>query len=82
MRRSFRRSRAQNCFEYALELLNIGVATTPPIAYIETRFGPLKGRSWYISEFVDGPVCLDYINHTATPRETAEIAARLERSFN
>lgn len=81
LRRALRRSRAQNCFEFALELLKIGVATTPPVAYIEARMGPLKGRSWYISEFVDGPLCLDYINHVASPKETAEIAARLERSF-
>lgn len=80
-RRLLRRSRAQNCFEFALTLQQLGVATAPPVAFVEERFGPLKGRSWLITEFVEGPVCLDYIQESASSREAGEIAARLERVF-
>ncbi len=81
VRRSLRRSRAQNCFDYALQLTRCKIATAPPVAYIETRFGPLKGRSWLITEFVEGSVCLDHVHQKASQSETGEIAARLERLF-
>lgn len=81
VRRSVRRSRARNCFDFARELLAAGIDTAAPIACIETRLGPLKGRSWFITEHVDGAVCLDYVLNTASQHEAAEIAARLERLF-
>jgi RIO-like serine/threonine protein kinase len=31
-----------------------GILTARPVALIEARFGPLRGRAWYISEFVAG----------------------------
>lgn len=81
VRRSLRRSRARNCFEFARELLANEIPTAAPIAYVETRAGPLKGRSWVVNEYVDGSVCLDYVLHEASQREVAELAARFERLF-
>ena len=31
-----------------------GILTARPVALIEARFGPVRGRAWYISEFVAG----------------------------
>jgi tRNA A-37 threonylcarbamoyl transferase component Bud32 len=74
-----RRSRAHNCFEFARELMAEGIATAAPIAYVESRLGPMKGRSWLISEYVEGALCLNYVKDRASQQEVAEIAARLER---
>ena len=42
-----------------MALENLGVAVAPPVAFIQEYLGTgLKGRSWYLSEFVDGPSCL------------------------
>jgi serine/threonine protein kinase len=81
VRRSMRRSRAHNCFDFAFELLRNDIPTAAPISCIEARLGPLKGRSWLVTEYVDGPVCLDYVLGKASQQEAAEIAARLERVF-
>ncbi len=81
VRRAVRRSRAHNCFESARELVAADIATAQPVAYVESRAGPLKGRSWLVTEFVEGPLCLDYALNHASRREVAEIAARLERLF-
>ncbi|KAA3626281.1 MAG: hypothetical protein DWQ08_08370 [Proteobacteria bacterium] len=81
VRRSVRRSRAQNCFDFARELLAANIATAPPVAYVEYRAGPLKGRSWVICEHVDGTLCLDYVLNEASQHEVAELAARFERLF-
>lgn len=81
VRRAVRQSRARNCFDFARELIAADIATAPPVAYVESRAGPLKGRSWLLTEFVDGPACLEYVLGHASQREAAEIAARLERLF-
>ena len=45
-----------------MTLDNLGVAVAPPVAFIQEYLGAgLKGRSWYLSEFVDGPSCLDHL---------------------
>lgn len=62
LRRTVRRSRAKNCWVQAMALENLGVAVAPPVAFIQEFLGAgLKGRSWYLSEFVDGPSCLDHL---------------------
>ena len=60
LRRTVGRSRAENCWMRAMALENLGVAIAPPVAFIQEYLGAgLKGRSWYLAEFVDGPSCLD-----------------------
>lgn len=81
VRRTVRRSRARNCFDFARELLDHGIPTAAPVACMEARLGPLKGRSWLITERVDGVQCLDYVLKEAGKREVAELAARFERLF-
>ncbi|GJL83352.1 MAG: hypothetical protein DHS20C01_29860 [marine bacterium B5-7] len=81
LRRSIRRSRAQNCFEFGLELARNDIATAPVVGFVETRAGPLRGRSWLITEYVEGSQCLSYVLDNANQRQAAEIAARLEREF-
>ena len=77
VRRLLRRSRAENCFHMARLVRQSGINTPAPIAYVEERFGPLKGRSWFISEFVEGPHCLEYICHQASDQEVRTIAQHI-----
>lgn len=61
LRRSVRSTRAAICWRMAHRFRDIGVATAPPVAMIEKRLGPLRGRSYYISEHANGIHCLDYL---------------------
>lgn len=61
LRRSLQRSRAINCWDAALRLLEGGVATPRPVGWAEQRLGPLKGRSYYISQYVSGCPLSDFL---------------------
>ena len=52
--RALRRTRATISWEIAHRLTILGIATARPVALVEERFGLLRGRAWYISEFVPG----------------------------
>lgn len=60
-RRSFQRSRASICWDAALQLLDVGVATPRPVGWAEQRLGPLKGRSYYIAEYVIGTTLSEFL---------------------
>lgn len=45
----FRSSKAQRSFEYALKLMDIGVGTPLPVAYMTERIGILFGKSYFVS---------------------------------
>tara|TARA_Y100001960_G_scaffold332324_1_gene432427 strand:+ start:8859 stop:9590 length:732 start_codon:yes stop_codon:yes gene_type:complete len=56
IRRTIRQSRAENCWIYAKKLEEMGVKVAPPIAFIQEYIkAGLKGRSWYLTEYVDAP---------------------------
>ena len=60
LRRTVRTSRAENCWHFTRTLRNLDIPVAPAVAWIqEIRVG-LKGRSWFVSEFVDGISCLDH----------------------
>ena len=52
--RALRRTRAAVSWMNAHRLWMYGILTARPVALLEERFGPLRGRAWYISEFVAG----------------------------
>ena len=59
LRRTVRRSRAENCWNHAIDLEALGINIPSPVAFIQeyASFG-LKSCSWYLYEFVDGPSCV------------------------
>jgi len=62
LRRTVRRSRAENYWMHAITLENLGIAVAPPVAFIQEYLGTgLKGGSWYLSESVVGPSCLNHL---------------------
>ena len=53
--RACRKSRAWISWDNALRLEFLGLRAPAPVALIEERLGPLRGRAWFISEYVAGP---------------------------
>ncbi|HEY8355656.1 MAG TPA: lipopolysaccharide kinase InaA family protein [Methylophilaceae bacterium] len=53
--RFWRPSRAAASWCNAHRLLMYGVVTPPPVALLECRFGPLRGRAYFVAAYVDAP---------------------------
>ncbi len=53
--RAWRPSRAWHSWVEAHRLRFLGIATPRPLALIERRLGPLRGRAWLVSEYCEGP---------------------------
>jgi serine/threonine protein kinase len=49
----FRLSKAERSYKYALELIEKGITTPFPIAYITEKKGGLFSRSFYVSSYID-----------------------------
>lgn len=76
--RYFRQSKAARSYLYSLRLLELGVGTPQPIAYIEEHlFGGLS-RSYYISQQIDYDYTLGDLLRRP-PRGAAEMIARCIR---
>jgi tRNA A-37 threonylcarbamoyl transferase component Bud32 len=54
IKRFFRRTRASRSWHYSFLFNENGIPAPRPIAYKETRIGPLRGDSYFIYEWVDG----------------------------
>jgi tRNA A-37 threonylcarbamoyl transferase component Bud32 len=52
--RAWRPSRAWHSWIEAHRLRFLGIATPRPLALIEHRLGPLRGRAWLVSEYCEG----------------------------
>lgn len=52
--RAFRRTRAAVSWKNAHRLGMYGIPTAHPVALVEERMGPLRGRAWFVSEYVQG----------------------------
>jgi RIO-like serine/threonine protein kinase len=53
------RSRARRCWMYGRMLASNGIATPRPLAFLEQRRGPLKTRSFLLTEHVAGGLLRD-----------------------
>ncbi len=54
IRRALRKTRAANSWDNAFLLAKYGIETMLPIAMIENRFGPLRGKSYLILPYSEG----------------------------
>ncbi len=54
LRRFWRPSRAWVSWRNAHHLQLLGLSTPPPVAFLERRIGPFRGRAWYISDHIEG----------------------------
>jgi tRNA A-37 threonylcarbamoyl transferase component Bud32 len=53
--RAFRKSRAWISWANANRLHFLGISTVKPVALVEERFGPLRRRAYFVTEYIDGP---------------------------
>ncbi len=53
--RLWRPSRAADSWINAHRLLMYGIATPAPVALLEQRFGPLRGRAYFIADYIAAP---------------------------
>ncbi len=80
IRRAFRKTRAWISWENAYRLEFLGISTLKPVALVEERFGMIRRRAYFITEYVDGPdatVLQDKENSVADIVSIAEILKSL-----
>jgi len=53
--RAFRKSRAWVSWANANRLDFLGISTVKPVALVEERFGPLRRKAYFVTEYIDGP---------------------------
>ena len=63
LRRSFRSTRAIRSWKNAHHLLMLGIATSRPLVVLERRFGPFRGKAYFISEYVEGPHAKEFFGN-------------------
>jgi tRNA A-37 threonylcarbamoyl transferase component Bud32 len=86
--RALRPTRAAVSWRNAHRLGMYGIPTARPVALIEERFGPLRGRAWYLSEFVAGEAASSLCDQdktgesvrTAAGQQLTRLLARLALS--
>jgi len=65
--RLWRPSRAAHSWREGLRLQFLGIATPAPLALVEQRYGPLRGRAWLITFHCDGPSLLEHLDPAVEP---------------
>jgi tRNA A-37 threonylcarbamoyl transferase component Bud32 len=78
IRRNFQTSRARNSLEMSHCFTEIGIQVAEPMAVIEFRFGPFRGRSWFVSRYLDKEMLLDYLGQ---PRN-ADVLERIRSEIS
>lgn len=80
--RFWRPTRAQRSWINAHHLRFLGIATPPPIAYLERRAGPLRGVAYYVSARVAGETLATKLQGNAVPEIMAPVARLLRQLFH
>jgi RIO-like serine/threonine protein kinase len=76
IKRFFRRTRASKSWQYSFLLNENGIQTPRPIAYKETRIGPLRCGSYFIYEWVNGITGDQYFKENEDNAEKIQKAIR------
>lgn len=84
--RAFRQSRAAKSWANAHRLIFFGISTAAPIALIEQRnfsfiFGGLRGKAYFLSEYIDAPDVTEYFAQTQHKTERAEVVKNIVTLF-
>jgi len=66
--RALRRTRADISWHNTHALLFEGLSTPRPVAFLERRWGPLRGTSYLVLEYVAGPTCQEYFRYADVER--------------
>ena len=72
LKRCPRRSRAWVSWRNAHLLLFLGIRTPKPIVFFENRWGPLRSRAYFVTEYVDGIDAYDLFRSDGTMENDRE----------
>ena len=82
LRRIFRLSRAENCWQMSQAFNQAGIRTPANIAVIQEWFGPFKGRSWYLCEYVSSDTLIDRLGDgNSEPGDLKKIVSEIRAVF-
>jgi len=76
-RRYFRPTRASRNWWFSKILLDNNIWVPTPVAYVETRIGPLRGMSYFMYEYVEGITGEEYFKSKETSHARIEYAMNL-----
>lgn len=76
--RCWRHTRAWQSWREGHRLHFLGIATPAPLALLEARLGPLRGRAWLVTEHCPG---VDLLTHLDPQREPPPAEARALREL-
>ncbi len=79
--RAWRPSRAWHSWVEGHRLNFLGIATPRPLALIERRLGPLRGRAWLITEYCEGPNLQTRLAAHAENGVPAEVKEAIRKLF-
>ena len=79
--RAFRASRAAKSWANAHRLMMSNIATPKPLALIEARFGCIRRRAYYLSEYVDAPDAMQFFNQSIELEDQKIVARHLAALF-
>lgn len=63
VRRCLRKSRAAHCWQLGQQLRMVGIPTARPVAYVENRVLGFRGKSYFVTEYVDGEHTGEYFSN-------------------
>jgi len=75
-KRFFRRTRASRNWYFSKLLLSHGISVPQPVAFVETRIGPLRLESYFMYEYVDGITGDEYF------KKNADVSEKIEGAIN
>ncbi len=81
LRQAFRLSRAQNCWAFAQQLADLGIATAPAVAWVQEYQVGLRGRSWFICEHIENGARGDTLHDDADAEQVEQVLQAVTRIF-
>lgn len=79
--RALRKTRAAFSWGNAHRLKLLEIATASPIALIETRKLGLKGKAYFLAEYIDAPDIDAFFKHTSDKAQRAEVIKQMGQLF-
>ncbi len=79
--RAFRQSRAAISWANAHRLMISNIATPKPLALLEERFGWLRRRAYFLSEYLDAPDAMQFFAQSVKIEDRKTVACNLATLF-
>lgn len=79
--RALRKTRAAISWGNAHRLQLLGLPTAPPIALVETQRVGLKGKAYFLAEYIDAPDMVDFFQQTSDKGLRANVIKQMAQLF-